>query len=191
MAGAFGIPGKQKNIDTPKGVTSLPSAAAYEHLKDTMGRFRTQSLFIEHKHESYPAPFTLKDYDNKGAISMYQMYMDAGDPTEYTQAIAMLGSWKHWQLLTSTNWFKPTVEQWRDELKVKFESDRYREMKEVTETCKGTPQGVSATKWLAERYSRVSSPKRGRPSKAEKARHIKQESEETRILTEDAKRIGL
>lgn len=122
---------------------------------------------------------------------MYRLYMDAGDPTEYSQAIAMLGSWKHWQALTSSEWFQEIVNNWRDELKIKFESDRYREMKEVTETCKGTPQGVQATKWLAERYSCVEKPKRGRPSNAEKAKHLKQTSEEVSLLEEEAKRLGL
>ena len=174
----------------PTGADSLPEAAAYEHLKDTMGRFRTQSLFVEHKHESYPAPFTLKPYDHRGAKSMYILYMDAGDPTEYTQAIAMLGSWRHWTILTNTQWFKPIVMEWRDELKVKFESDRYREMVSVTEECKGTPQGVSATKWLAERYSKVSKPKRGRPSKIEKAASLQHDKEEDALVAEEAQRLS-
>ena len=182
---------KAKLKTVPKGTTALPDAAAYEHLKDSMGRFRTQSLFVEHKHEKYPAPFTLKDYDHNGGMSMYQLYMNASDPTEYTQAIALLGSWKHWQLLCNTEWFKPIVAGWRDELKVKFESDRFREMIDVTTTCKGTPQGVSATKWLAERYSRVTSPKRGRPSKAEKAQNLRKDSEEDQLLKEEAARLGL
>jgi len=182
---------KVKHIDTPKGVKALPTAAAYDSLKDSTGRFRTQSLFIEYKHPKYPAPFTLKDYDHKGALSMYRLYMDAGDPTEYSQAIAMLGSWRHWKALTSSEWFSEVVNKWRDELKIKFESDRYREMKDVTETCKGTPQGVSATKWLAERYSNVEKPKRGRPSKAEKESHLRESSQEDQLLKEEAERLGL
>jgi hypothetical protein len=180
-----------KKEDTPKGVNSLPDAAAYEHLKDSIGRFRTQSLFVEHKHDKYPAPFTLKDYDHNGGLSMYILYMNAGDPTEYTQAISLLGSWKHWQLLTKTEWFKPIVNAWRDELRVKFESDRFAEMKDVAEECKGTPQGVQATKWLAERYSTVSNSTRGRPSKAEKVSHLKKEAEEEQLLKEEAERLGL
>lgn len=168
-----------------------PGAAAYDHLKDSMGRFRTQSLFVEHKHDKYPAPFTLKDYDHNGGLSLYQRYMDTADPTEYSFAIAMFGSWRHWQVLTSTKWFAPTIKRWRDELSVKFESDRFQEMRDVAETCKGTPQGVQATKWLAERYSAVSKPQRGRPSKAEKASALKQETEEAKLLAEEAERLGL
>jgi len=180
-----------KVIPVPKGTNSLPDADAYEALKDSMGRFRTQSLFVEMKHDKYPAPFTLKTYDHKGRMSMYRKYMEIGDPTEYSQAIGLLGSWKHWQLLCECAWFKPHINEWRDELKTKFESDRYREMSEVAETHKGTPQGVQATKWLAERYSKVEPPKRGRPSKAEKARKLKEMTEEDQLLNEEAERLGL
>ena len=176
---------------TPTGSNSLPAQAAYRHLKDSMGRFRTMSLFVENKHPRYPAPFTLKDWDHRGGLSMYQMYMDHGDPTEYTQAIAMLGSWRHWQVLTTTDWFEPYIVRWREELRVKFESDRYKEMSDVAEEHKGTPQGVAATKWLADRYSTPQKPKRGRPSKDEKKAALKEATNEEQLLQEEAERLGI
>ncbi len=176
---------------TPSGSNTLPDAGAYDHLKDSQGRFRTQSLFIEYKHDSYPAPFTLKEYDHKGALSMYRKYMEIGDPTEYSQAIGLLGSWRHWEMLTNTQWFKPFVTQWRRELKVKFESDRYREMHDVAKNQGGTPQGLQASKWLAERYSDSNATRRGRPSKAEKAQALKRDKEEEKLLQEEAERVGI
>ena len=176
---------------TPTGSNPLPGAVAYDTLKDSMGRFRTLSLFVENKHEKYPAPYSLKPYNHRGAMSMYQIYMDVGDPTEYTQAIALLGSWKHWTLLSECEWFKPLLKEWRNELETKFESDRFLEMEDVAKTHKGTPQGVSATKWLAERYSTVRKPKRGRPSKAEKKAALIEETEDDKLHQEDAERLGL
>lgn len=117
--------------------------------------------------------------------------MEIGDPTEYEMAIALLGSWKHWKLLSEATWFKPLLAEWRRELRVKFESDRYQEMIEVAENGKGTPQGLQATKWLAERYSDPQNPKRGRPSKAEKKAALKQEQEEDTLLKEEMERLGL
>ncbi len=178
-----------KNIHKPPSGDSLDSKA-YDHLKDSQGRFRTQSLFVEMKHDKYAAPFTLKDYDHRGRLSMYKKYMEIGDPTEYSQAIALLGSWQHWKVLTATQWFEPYVTRWRKELKVKFESERYREMEEVAKSHKGTPQGVAATRWLAERYTSAPS-KRGRPSKAEKQAALKQDKEEEKLLAEEAERIGI
>lgn len=177
---------------TPLPLGSKPLGAdAYEALKDSIGRYRTLSLFVEHKHDKYPAPFTLKNTDQGKAISMYRKYMEIGDPTEYGQAIALLGNWEHWVLLTNTSWFKPIVEKWREELRVKFESDRFREMQDVAENHPATPIGVQATKWLAERYSKVDKPKRGRPSKAEKQAALHQEKEEDKLLAEEAERLGL
>ena len=122
---------------------------------------------------------------------MYEKYIEIGDPTEYTQAIALLGSWRHWEALTARDWFKPHVDRWRSELRVKFESDRFREMSEVACKHKGTTQGVAATKWLAERYSTKQKIKRGRPSKSERSRALKEATEEETQLREEATRLGL
>lgn len=182
--------GTVKPIPVPKGTNSLPDADAYKALKDSMGRPRTLSLFWEHRSDKYPAPFTLKPYDHQGRISMYRKYMEIGDPTEYAQAMGLLGSWAHWERLTSQNWFKPYIDEWRKELKIKFESDRYREMLDVAENNQGTPIGIQASKWLAERYSK-GAPKRGRPSKEEKAKALKEEREEATLLEEEKARLGL
>ena len=171
---------------------NISGADAYDHLKDVMGRFRTQSLFTEMKVKSYPAPFTLKDKDYKGALSMYRLYMEYGDPTEYSQAIGLLGSLRHWELLTSRDWFKPYITRWRDELRVRTESERFKEMKNINKTIPGTPQAIQATKWLAERYGeKKPAPKRGRPSKDEKDVALRQMIEEETTLLEEALRLGL
>lgn len=170
------------------------AGAAYTALKDTMGRFRTQSLFIEMRNPKYPSPFTLKDDDHKGATSMRMVYLDISDPTEYSTAIALLGpqGWRHWQILLQCEWFKPHVTRWRTELATKFESDRFQEMIAVAVGQNGTPAGVQATKWLADRYSsKGTAAKRGRPSKEEKANLLKEESAEDQLLAEEAERLGL
>ena len=149
-------------------------------------------MFVEHRHPDYPAPYTLKPYDHRGAMSMYRLYMEIGDPTEYQQAKQLLGGWAHWKLLTECTWFAPLVQEWREELRTKLESDRYCEMIEVAENQKGTPQGVQATKWLAERYcEKPKAPKRGRPTKEEKKGYLKQEAEEDALLEEEKERLGL
>jgi hypothetical protein len=177
-------------LPSPTGKNTLPSSGAFDVLKDTTGRYRLQSLFVEHKNPKYSAPYTLKPYDHRGAMSMYRKYMEIGDPTEYRIALGLLGSWAHWEALTQCTWFKPLVAKWRAELKIKFESDRYQEMLDTAEKNKGTPIGVQASKWLAERYNKEPT-KRGRPSKAEKAKVLKQDKEEAALLQEEIERLGL
>ena len=172
-------------------VTSLKvgdDELAFECLKDSMGRFRTQSLFVEHKVDGYVAPFSLKEYDHKGAMSMYKKYMDYADPTEYSAALGLLGSWRHWKQLCATKWFEPYIEQWRAELKVKLEFDRFTELKEAAKNG-----NVTATKALDDRYSSepLKGSKRGRPSKKERAEVAKAEREEADMLAKERERLGL
>lgn len=180
----------------PVGV-DLPAAPVgpdiFDSFKDSQGRFRTQSLFTEYLHESYPAHFTLKkkDVTKKGVpyVSLYKKYMEIADPTEYQVAIRLFGSWDHWQALCKARWFKEHLDGWRQELKVKLESDRYYEMTSHVQNNPDSPQSIQASKWLADRYGEK--PKRGRPSKAEKAAHLKRIEEETSDVDDDAKRLGL
>ena len=182
--------------DSPVGanLTGEVGPEIFDSFKDTQGRFRTQSLFIETPHESYPAYFTLKksDHTKNGKVytSLYRKYMEIGDPTEYQMAIRLFGSWDHWLALTKSKWFGEHLTGWREELKTRLESDRYFEMDQVAKTCSLQPQGIQATKWLAERYGDTATAKRGRPSKAEKAKHLRKLQDESEDLKEDAKRIG-
>lgn len=181
-------------VDSPVGGETPVEVGPdfFDTLKDAQGRFRTQSLFWETRHESYPAYFTLKrkplEKDGKIYISLYEKYMEIADPTEYQVAVRLFDSWEHWVALCKTKWFKEHVDQWRAELRTKLESERYHEMKK--EAAGGN---VQATKWLAERYNpqKKVTPKRGRPSKEEKAAHLKAIEQEREDLADDAKRLGI
>lgn len=167
----------------------------FDSFKDSQGRYRTQSLFVEHSHESYPAFFTLKKQDveknGRTYCSLYQKYMEIADPTEYKVAIRLFGSWDHWQALCSSKWFTALLTGWREELKVKMESDRYEEMQVHISKNPESAKAIQATKWLAERYGEQATVKRGRPSKAEKAAHLKKVVRESEDTREDAARLGI
>ena len=162
----------------------------FKGFKDAGGRFRTQSLFAEFQHETYPAHFTLRREGRTGYINMYEMYMEIGDPTEYQVAIQLLGSWQHWKALTRSEWFNKHLQSWRAELATSMESDRYYEMIVSTLNPK---TAVAATKWLADRYglSKASARKAGRPTKEEKAAYLAEEARDSADLTADAERIGI
>lgn len=164
----------------------------FDQLKDSQGRFRTQSLFWERRHKSYPAHFTLKKHSiergGKDFISLYEKYMEIGDPTEYQVAIRLLGSWDHWQALCTSKWFQEHVIGWREELKIKLDSERYYEARGLADNG-----SLPATKFLAERWGEEEKEvkKRGRPSKEEKEAHLNRLKQESEDLTADANRIGL
>lgn len=159
-----------------------------DQFKDSQGRFRTQSLFWESRIDGYEPIFTTKKYDHEGCLSLYRKYMEIADPTEYQFALRIFGNWDHWKALQRAKWFQKELEEWREELKVKLESERYHEMKSLIEKNPNTQSAASATKWLAERYGEK---KRGRPSKEEVKGYLARQNRAKEDLDEDAKRLGL
>lgn len=156
-----------------------------------VGRLATASLFYE-----------LNDYDSKGVsvysigpedivlgdgstrISARKIYMEQADPTEYRAAIALLGDWRHWQVLVNSAKFKPVIEEWREELRTAIQSEA---MAVIMDDAKQNP--ISA-RWLVEQ-SAPKNIKRGRPSKAEIESNLRQMQEEKSTTAEDLARLGL
>jgi len=150
------------------------------HYKDEQGRFRTKGLFFETASPTYRAkydiPFTLKefDYEKKGKIyiSLRQMYLSYEDPTEYSFALSVLGSWDHWKRLRSQPFFREHYAAWQEELALKLQCKGVGLVAE--EATSGSKSSASAAKWLAER-GWIGKQDKGRPSKAkiqEEARHF-------------------
>jgi hypothetical protein len=74
----------------------------------------TKALFLEYNFNSKIDPvYTLKEYDHRGCLSMYKIYIECG--SEYEAAIKLLGSWSHWNKLLKAQWFFKHVEKWREE----------------------------------------------------------------------------
>lgn len=155
--------------------------------KDKMGRWITQGLFHEMSfgsfRQTFEPPFTLADY-KEGYRSMKQEYLEIGDPTEYTFAIQVLGSWDHWKQLCSSKWFSEHVENWREELELKLRAEGIKKLREI---AKGNSNiSSSAAKFLADKGWDL---KRGRPSKAEIERKNKMNSKIKNKINKDLKLI--
>jgi len=184
--------------------------------KDVIGRWRTQSLFLETEVDpatraKYPPIFLLKeDKDRDGLTSMKRIYMEQGDPTEYRAALAIFGCWDAWEnLVTKAPFFQPYLEKWRAELALRLRSEATNAIIDVGvrhKTMSGTQ--YQAAKWVAELgWNNQSSsggnkgggdPQSapvGRPSKAaihrEAERMMRAELIASGTATEDAKRLGL
>lgn len=136
---------------------------------DSMGKFRTQSLFLELGYGA-EAVFTLKDqdhtHDGKIYLSMKRLYLEHEDPTEYEFATTVLLGWKHWQRMCENKIIRKHIDEWRDELEVKLRSQAIKDA--IQEAKKGHFQ---AAKWVADRG--WSTKGAGRPTKAETERQKK------------------
>jgi len=158
------------------------------HLKDSVGRYRTQSLFREmnYGNTEFDPLYTLKDEDPKGELpSLKQMYIEASDPTEYDFALAAFGEWHHWQLLSELPWMEEYVYQWRTELEIKIRSEAVKVIVKESESGKGkynAAKFLSDAGWLEK--------KRGRPSKSEIDRQVKVKAGIEKAIQEDLERIA-
>ena len=132
--------------------------------------------------------YTLKTKEHHGYPSLYQLYMEADDPTEYTFATTNLDSWEHWTELCKCTWFKPYVKAWREELDVRTRAKSLNAIKDIA--AKGGKESYQAHKFLLQgEYKPTKAHGRGRPSKQEVADEAQRQAFETRELNEEFHRV--
>jgi len=172
-------------------IPSLPhTAPSRDQLVDSMGRFRTRSLFREMSYQvkDHDPIYTLKEVDPQGELpSLHKMYMDIADPSEYLFALAAFGSWRHFVHLCKLDWFEEYVERYRDELEIKLRSEAIKSLEFHARGKGGTP----AAKFLAQAGWRSTGSKRGRPSNEEIEGEKKRLARIDDEVGDDAQRLGL
>lgn len=146
------------------------------------GRALTKALFYEMcTTDPKTIMYTLKDHPHEGFPSLYQLYMDCEDPTEFDFASQHLAGWAHWQMLCNSNWFKEYLDRWRWELDLKIKS---KALRRLTEEAKEGKNVFQANKFLIESGwlpKKDSSNPVGRPTQE----RIKQEAERMVQLDQD------
>lgn len=160
-------------------------------LKDKIGRFRTASLFMELNQDSDPAIFTLKENDHSlhgiDYLSLKRIYLEFGDVTEYEFAIAVFGSWRHWQKLCNNKIIREHIDEWREELEIKIRARAIQSI--ITTAITEGSKGTTAAKWIAEASWKGSG--RGRPSKEEVERTKRIHAGIDKDISDDLERIGV
>jgi hypothetical protein len=140
-------------------------------LRGGQGHYKTVSLFYENAYDS-DAPFTLKEEDFRHYLAPKPRYVAAA--SEYEAALSILGSWDHWKALKKCKWFIPTLESWEAERCLREETEAKKILIEEAENG-----NVTAAKAI---YDQGKQSKRGRPSKAEKAKVLTKEQEMDEFL---------
>jgi len=149
-----------------------------ENFKNATHKYITSSLFKETADNNDLALFTLKEVGDENFISLREEFMKDGDPTGYTTALRIFGSYRLWRALLQNREIKAFVEEYQDEMEVKLKVEAIRKMRKM--------DNPTAQKWLADKGWLS---QRGRPSKAEKQREQTREASLKRELSEDAERI--
>lgn len=137
--------------------------------------------------------YTLKDRDHEGFLSLYRLYMESNDPTEWTFANKYLENWAHWERLTECSWFKSYIERWRRELTLKLKSEALSRV--IRESKTNSKESFMANKYLLDKGWEDKASKepntRGRPSKDEVKKAAKEIALNEDRLTKDFQRISL
>lgn len=150
----------------------------YSKFVTTNGQYLTQGLFYEFRYQTKLdyIPYTLKEYDFDGYISMYRVYMEAD--TEYEAAKILLNSWKHWEILAESPMIGGYIQKWREERDIKDAALAKAVL--IKETKAGN---TSAAKAVLEASTKR---KAGRPTKieveSEKRKQAKIDSKVSSIL---------
>jgi hypothetical protein len=133
--------------------------------------------------------YTLKDTPHEGYPSLYQLYMDLDDPTEWEVAQSLMDGWEHWEMLCKCTWFKPYIDRWRKELELRMKSKALARIKSEAKT--GSKESFGANKYLLEKgWEPKEGSSRGRPSKEEIKKAANEIARTSEQLTEDYKRLG-
>jgi len=167
-----------------------------KQLRTPQGKLRTKSLFWELSYfEPEHVIFTLREDDlvknDKTYASLRKLYLSycCTDPTEYTFAWSVFGSWETWQQLARSNYIKKDVEAWRREVEVKIKSEAIRSIADEMRT--GGRSSFGAAKLLLERgwLDDKSASKAKAQLKAKEEEDLNTEA--LRVLEDDAERLGL
>jgi hypothetical protein len=152
--------------------------------RNASGKHFTKALFFEMATTEGTAVYTLKDHDHGAFRSLYLLYLDVSDPTEYRFARQHLDGWRHWQVLQECTWLKPYIERWRAELAVKIQSESIQKIREIASAT--GRDALSACKTLLELSN-----KRARVGRPNKETHPEPaiEALEARLVAEDLNRL--
>ena len=156
-----------------------------------MGAHITKGLFWElNEYDRSICLYTLKDEDHEGLPSLYRLYMEMEDPTEWRFANEYLDGWSHWEKIVGSPWFKDHVTRWRKELDLKM---RAKALTAIREEAEGLGKNsFQANKYILEKGWVVNSEtksKRGRPTKDDIKKEAVRLAEESTAYDEDAERI--
>lgn len=152
-----------------------------------------KGLFFEQTNsDKSTVQYTLKDTDHKGFPSLYRLYMELDDPTEWEVAQKLVDGWEHWEMLCACNWFKPYVERWRREVELRMKSKALARIKSEAKT--NSKESFMANRYLIEKGwepKEGQSKGRGRPSKEEIKRAANEIASTNDRLSQDFERLQI
>lgn len=156
----------------------------------TNGMYLTRSLFFETTlADKTGVMYTLKDEDHEGYPSLYRLYMEEGDPTEWRFANKYLAGWAHWEKLCECVWFKDYLDRWRRELELKYKSESLARIITLSKTT--SKEQFIANRYIIEKGWNSKESTKGRPSKQQIREAANDYLSHNSQVMDDFKRLGI
>lgn len=136
------------------------------NFKNSQGVYFTKGLFFETATTKDSIVYTLKNDSHLGYPSLYRLYLQTRDPTDYKFANEHLGGWEHFTVLCDCEWFKPYITAWRRELAALLASEAFERLATIAVSNTGQI-GYTCNRYLLERAEMAAG-----ASKRKKATHV-------------------
>lgn len=135
--------------------------------KNAVGAHYLQALFFEtsidfKNRES--VLYTLKQEDHEGYPSLHRLYIEMKDVSEYEFAKTYFDNWSHWKKLLECSWFKPYLEEMREELDVSLKAEAINKIR-LTASNPNDKNYYNANRFIENKGLAIKKDNRGRPSK--------------------------
>lgn len=170
----------------------MPSFISVEPTKfrDSRNRLYTKALFVELADSPEHAIYTLshQDREREGLHydSLYRLYMEMSDPTEYIFAQRYFDGWVHWQMIANVSWFKDEVSEWRKELEIKIRAEALLAI--IDKSKSSDRDALTAARYVLDGNWKHQNTK-GRPTKQQINDAARDLAEDQNRLNEDFERI--
>ncbi len=133
--------------------------------------------------------YTLKREDTEYP-SLYRLYMELEDFTEFEFAVKYFESFQHWKKISNSSWFAGYISEWREELELKIKARNLKSLIRKAEQDSNVAKYLLGNKWVEQAQEKNPGINlRGRPSKEDIRAHLRLITMDHKEAEKDLERI--
>lgn len=163
--------------------------------RSTNGNYRMQALFLERQYKEPDKTHCIYTLGKEHRISaqgnytysIYQLYLEEEDVTEYEFACKYFADYTHWKRICNCEWFKPFLAEMRESLTLKLKARAIRGIANIAGDGTSKSQ-LQALRYLADK-GYIDAKAKGRPSKEEVDAVAKELADERERLEDEFNRV--
>lgn len=154
------------------------------------GQRYTKALFYETAEDRSTALYTLKDrhWEANGVSypSLFLLYLEERDPTEYNFAMKYFESYDHWLQIADAPFLRDLLPRWRRDLETLIRAEALEVLRK--DAASGSRSATASAKFLVER-GWAPKQEKGRPTKAQIQQAADNLAKTTTQIDDDYERV--